>query len=130
MIIPHCNYTLDNQEVTVYDFSKLPLDYFSFQQPETILTIPTGNKINGAPSFYAIINKENKMNIVDLRSPCEQLMLIFSKRGWLRTKEVEDIPAFDINSLEEHYDAITNLNTPENRTIDILLKKSLYTLII
>ena len=129
MRILYSNYTLDNQEVTVYDFSELLYESFSFPQPDNILTIPTKNEKNDAPGFYLITDQENKINIIDLRNLCERLVSIPSGRGWLRTKKAKDqLPNFDINLLKEHYDAITNLKTPKNNKTDVLLNKSLYTL--
>lgn len=134
MIIPYSNYTLKelkNQEITVYDFSELLYDSFSFPQPDNILTILTENEKNDTHGFYLITDQENKINIIDLRNLCERLVLIPSGRGWLRTKKAKgQLPHFDINLLEKHYDAITNLKTPKNNKTDILLKKSLYTLAI
>ncbi|NOQ55886.1 MAG: hypothetical protein GQ477_03725 [Nanohaloarchaea archaeon] len=133
MIIPYCNYNIDdNTKISVYDFSELPLNYFKFEEStNNILTIPVGiHKINGDTGFYAIIKHESEMNIIDLRSPYEQLMLIFSKKRWLQTKEVETLPHFDISSLEEHYDAITDLKNQETKKVNIMLTHSLYSLII
>lgn len=134
MIIPYCTYILKelkNQEITVYDFSELLYESFSFPQPNNILIIPTENKLNDAPGFYLITNQENKINIKDLRNLCERLVSIPSGRGWLRTKKAEDqLSNFDINLLEEHYEAITTLKNPKNNKIDVLLNRTLYTLAI
>ncbi|MCK5063200.1 MAG: hypothetical protein KAR23_04670 [Candidatus Aenigmarchaeota archaeon] len=117
MDILYSNNIICNLKVTVYRFN-LPKDYFAFSKD--IVILPLKERRSTEYDFYAIINADDTLKIIDRRTFTQKRI---SKKLNLKEKTDQDI---DLRYLQEHYEEISTLiGSKIEKTMS--LNNSLYT---